>query len=67
MKMNSYIRPYSEERHLETNATTVFKCHSGSDDCLMQHALMATKRKGKSVEWVVNCSTILSVYISFNR
>lgn len=67
MKMNSYIRPYSEERHSETDVTTVVKCHSGSDDCLVQHVLMATKRKGKSVEWVVNCTTLLSVYISCNR
>lgn len=67
MKINSYIRPYSEEHHLETDATKVIKCHSGSDDCLVQHVLMAAKRKGKSVEWVVNCTTLLSVHISFNR
>lgn len=58
MKINSYIRPYRVEHCLETDATTVIKCHSGSDDCLVQHVLMAAKRKGKSVEWVV--------YIIFN-
>lgn len=66
MKINSYIRPYKEEHRLETDATTVIKCHSGSDDCLLQHVLMAAKHKGKSVEWVVNYTTILSVHISFN-
>lgn len=67
MEINSYIRPYSEEHHLETDATTVIKCHSGSDDCLVKHVLMAAKRKGKSVEWDVNSTTLLCVYISHNR
>lgn len=67
MKMKSYLRPYSEERGLEADVTTVIKCLGGSDDCLVQHVLMAAKRKGKSVEWVDNCTTPLSVYISCNR
>lgn len=66
MKMNSYMRPYSEERQL-TDAAAVIKCHSGSDDCLVQHVLMAAKRKGKSVEWEVNCTALLSVCIGCNR
>lgn len=67
MKMYSYISPYSEDHHLEADAATVIKCHSGRDDCLVQHVLMIAKRKGMSVEWVVNCTTILSAYINFNK
>lgn len=67
MKSNSYIRPCNVEHHLETDATTIIKGHSGSDDdCLVHHVLMAAKQKGKSVEWVVNCTTLFSVNIIFD-
>lgn len=67
MKMNSDTRPHSEAPRLGTDVTTVVECVGGSDDCLVQHVLMAAKRKGKSVEWVDHCNALLSVYISCNR
>lgn len=66
MKINSCIRPYSEEHNFGSDGTTVIMCHSGRDDSLGQHVLIAAKRKGKSAEWVVNRTTLLPVRISIN-